>query len=229
MDKEFVSEQFDEMYATGGTAGIYDLPYRQSGYYPLFRRVQRILQARGVSSVLEVGCGTGAFAHLLHDASPGMRYAGFDFSPVAVERACERFGRPERFAVGDARSPASYSTATDAIVCTEVLEHISEDLEVIGLWKPGTFCVCSVPNFDADNHVRFFRSVDEVRERYAGLIDIHSIAKVKKPFLSDLSWRNRLRALRWNRYRPARILTILGLRSFEKLGGWFVLQGTKRT
>lgn len=227
VNQEFESNQYDRIYAEGGTQKIYDLPYRHSGYYPLFREVARTLWARGTKAVLEVGCGTGGLAHLLQDEGR-VNYRGFDFSPVAVERARARVGGPNLYFVGDARDAANYVGDYDTIVCTEVLEHIEADLEVIASWAPGIGCVCSVPNFDADNHVRFFRSEDEVRSRYGKLLDIGRVVRVKKPFLGDISWASYARALRWNRYRPSRLAAIAGLSSFDNAGGWFVFSGRRR-
>lgn len=227
MKQEFESAQYDRIYSEGGAEKIYEVPYRHSGYYPLFRAVARALKARGTQSLLEVGCGSGGLAHLLSEQG-GLRYRGFDFSPVAVDRARIRLGQSDFFFVGDARKPESYTGEYDTIVCTEVLEHIEADLEVVAGWRPGTAVVCSVPNFDADNHVRHFRSENEVRKRYGELLDIESVVRVKKPFLSDISWGSYARALRWNRYRPARLAAILGFASFDELGGWFVFSGRRK-
>ena len=60
---EFKSDQYDAIYAGGGAERIYDLPYQSSGYYPLFKHVHRVLSRVPIQSVLEVGCGTGGFAH----------------------------------------------------------------------------------------------------------------------------------------------------------------------
>jgi len=228
MNKEFESTQYDQIYYSGGADKIYDLPYRQSGYFPLFQEVLRTLKANGATSVLEVGCGTGGFAHLLFDQGGRVRYRGFDFSGVAVDRSRARTRRSDLFFVGDARRPDSYAGEFDSIVCTEVLEHINCDLEVIENWRPGIFCVCSVPNFDADNHVRFFCSKGEVQQRYGTLIDIKSVVQIKKPVLLDISWRGYARALRWNRYRPRQVMEILGMTSFDKEGGWYVFSGPRR-
>lgn len=228
MSKEYVSEQYDKIYSTGGYEGVYDLPYWHSNYLPLFTEVHRLLTQRGCRSVLEVGCGTGAFAHLLRDKSPAVRYRGFDFSPVAVGRSAARLGTTDSFFVADARREESYAGQWDAIVCTEVLEHIDADLEVVARWRRDMYCVCSVPNFDADNHVRFFRHEDEIKQRYGDLIEIERVHRITKPFLSDTSPRNTARHLWWNRYRPARALAILGLASFDDLGGWFVFSGKRK-
>ena len=227
MAHEWASDQYDAVYATGGEDGIYDLPYQHSGYFPLFKAVADALADRPTASILEVGCGTGGFAQLWTDRHAGARIRGFDFSPVAVQRA-QRRTAAARFFVGDARDPANYDEPHDALVCTEVLEHIEEDLAVVQQWRPGTFCVCSVPNFPAENHVRHFVDEAQVLQRYGAFFDAVHIRRVKKPYLYDISPANRWRQIRWNRYRPRTLAKILGWSSFEEAGGWFVLAGTKR-
>lgn len=221
-----VAETYDAMYRTGGYEGVYELSYRRSRYYPLFRAVLAELIRREADSVLEVGCGVGTFATMLLEKTR-IEYTGFDFSPVAVSTAIRRTGRREAFYVGDATSETSYARQYSTIVCTEVLEHIEADRRAIEIWRAGTDCICSVPNFDAETHVRHFASEDEVRQRYGDLIDIRSIRRVKAPALTDLSWRSYLQAIRWNRYRPKRLLDIFGFASFDE-GGWFLFSGTRR-
>src|SRR5205823_3402358 len=167
-------------------------------------------------------------AHLLIEKT-AIDYRGFDFSEVAVRKAIARTGRADAFYMGDATSPATYEgQSADCIVCTEVLEHLEQDLEAIANWRPGTFCVCSVPNFDADTHVRFFLSHTDVRTRYGNLIDIERMRRIRQPEISDISLSSRLRELRWNRYRPRRLIAILGVTTFKSNGGWFLFSGTRK-
>jgi SAM-dependent methyltransferase len=156
-----------------------------------------------------------------------IRYRGFDFSPVAVERARARLVGSQDFFVSDARLLESYAVAAEAIVCTEVLEHIQDDLDVIQHWPKGSYCICSVPNFDADNHVRFFRNAEQVRARYGSLLQIDTIDQIKKPVIDDLSPAHFWRAVRWNRYRPRRLAELFGFGSFEQIGGWFIFCGRR--
>jgi hypothetical protein len=136
--------------------------------------------------------------------------------------------RSEGFWVGDARQPQNYEGSFDAVVCTEVLEHIEADREVVALWPKGVHCICSIPNFEADTHVRVFGSEQQVQERYGDLIEISTIRRIKKPYLFDLSWQSYWRELRWNRYRPERLRKILGFESFERGGGWFLFTGRRQ-
>ncbi len=221
-------ETYDAMFAKGGAGGVFDLPYRHSGYYPLFNAVAKMLVAARPQRVLEVGCGTGQMAHLLLDRG-GIDYQGFDFSPLAVDKARRRTRIHDRFAVADATMLETYSGREyDAIVCTEVLEHIEQDLGAIAHWRQGTFCVCSVPNYDADTHVRYFRSEEEVRSRYSPLIEIGNLRRLNKPMLTDLSLASWLRAVRWNRYRPDRLKWLFGFSDFDRDGGWYVFSGLRR-
>lgn len=230
MEKAVQSKElYDSMYTEGGFEGVYNLPYQHSAYYPLFKRVLQEVLTGNARSLLEVGCGSGAFAHMVMDKT-NLGYHGFDFSSVAVEKSIARTGRQDVFYEADATSPAAYDGKQfDCIVCTEVLEHIEKDLDAIARWPSGTLCICSVPNFDADSHVRFFHSEKEVHDRYGKLMDFTSIVRIKKPALSDISTPNILRALKWNRYRPRQLMEILGIGSFDSLGGWFLFWGRKRS
>ena len=139
-----------------------------------------------------------------------------------------RTGAQAGFAVGDARAPQCYAAGCDydVIVCTEVLEHVPEDLEVIGCWPHGKVVIATVPNFDSPYHVRFFQDAEAVRARYRQVIAIDAISVVKKPYLTDISPANYWRALRWARYRPRELIKILGWGRRADSGCWFILSGT---
>lgn len=226
--KRQVASTYDEMFSQGGFGGVFDLPYRRSPYFPLFRSVRQLVASRNPAIVLEVGCGTGSMAQYLFDTGTAAGYTGFDFSPIAVDKARHRTGRRECFFVGDATLSATYQNLEyDTVICTEVLEHIEDDLTAVSHWKTGTYCVCSVPNYDADTHVRHFRSEQEVVDRYGGLIDIDKVVRRRKPFLDDLTAANWIRAVKWNRYRPDRLRWLFGLSNFDRDGGWFILSGVR--
>jgi peptidoglycan/xylan/chitin deacetylase (PgdA/CDA1 family)/SAM-dependent methyltransferase len=204
-----------------------DNPCSHAIFYPLFREVLNNIGQHGSRSILEVGCGGGLLATILLQKS-GAAYRGFDFSEIAIHQASYRTGRPELLSRADARDARSYELDYDTIICTEVLEHIDDDLDVIRNWKAGTWCVCSVPNFDWDSHVRFFRSCAEVKGRYGELIDIEAIMKIPRPVMPGGDVRRYLRNLRWSRNDPSQLLGFLGIQTFERLGGWFLFWGVKR-
>jgi 2-polyprenyl-3-methyl-5-hydroxy-6-metoxy-1,4-benzoquinol methylase len=80
--------------------------------------------------VLEIGCGPGQLARFLCDR--GLRsYTGFDFSPRAIEMArAQGTGYP--FTVDNALTTClMLQPDYDLVICTEVLEHIEADLDII--------------------------------------------------------------------------------------------------
>lgn len=222
MGQEAASSVYDEMHSEEDIK----IPIKKSFFYRLYRRVVAEVERRGIDSVLEVGCGAGSLAELLL-AETKVQYRGFDFSPMGVHRAAQRNGRRDLFFVSDARDPASYQSPYTGIVCTEVLEHITFDLDVVSLWKPGTQCICSVPNFAYPTHVRHFCHEDEVRARYGKLIDIDSVVRVPKPVYTGNTLREYLRKVRWAREQPKKMLGLLGVNTFEWYSGWFLFSGTK--
>jgi 2-polyprenyl-3-methyl-5-hydroxy-6-metoxy-1,4-benzoquinol methylase len=174
-----------------------------SPYYVLYRQICKLIVQAKLRSVLEVGCGSGVLAEML--IGSGMSYTGFDFSPVAVEKAKTR-NPAQRFFVGDATDTSVYDVPYDGIVCCEVLEHLEDDLKAVELWKHGALCICSVPNFDYESHVRFFRSEAEVAEHYGKLLDISCIVRVTKSASANLTWAEYFRRIRWARNQPTYLL-----------------------
>ena len=139
--------------------------YTQAQHYFLWAViVDRIVRA-GVQSVLEIGCGPGQLACLIRDKKIS-KYHGFDFSPKRIKQAkrvCPEF----TFSVEDAYETDLFATYDyDAVICTEFLEHLEEDVEVINRIRSGARFYGTVPNFLYTSHVRHFRNETEVLSRY---------------------------------------------------------------
>jgi len=147
--------------------------YTGSPFFFLFSIMADRIIRSGISSVLDIGCGSAQIAPLLHDR--GLEeYVGFDFSPKRIEHAkksCPGF----RFEVADAFNTDLYQSVTySAVICSEFLEHVEKDTEILKKIPPGKLFFGAVPNYPLKNHVRYFNSSEEVYERY-------------KPFFSKLT------------------------------------------
>ena len=158
-------EWYDYVY---GESKEYQSEYYESPYYFLWTilldRIRKLPSAR----ILEIGCGSGQFARLL--AAHGFKdYLGFDFSRKAIELA--QISAPEmEFVVADAlQTELLERTDFGVIICTEVLEHIEQDLKLLERIPAGMRCLCTVPNFPHYSHVRHFENLAEVSRRYESL------------------------------------------------------------
>jgi predicted TPR repeat methyltransferase len=149
----------------------YAVSGQDSGYAPVWERVVAGLRAQGAKRILDLGCGPGQFAQYLSAAWPEVKYIGLDFSTVAVAKARQRCPQhlfeQRDLTVTNLDDLPSF----DTVVCTEVLEHIENDREVLAALPEGSAIAASVPNFDAFGHIRFFRDEAEVRKRYGVLFD----------------------------------------------------------
>ena len=156
----------------------YHWPYPQSRYYFLWAVIVDRVRRSGLPRVLEIGCGPGQLAAFLLDQGVE-QYTGIDFSPVAVEIARAK-AHGARLIVGDARTSSIYTEFKyDIIICTEVLEHIQDDLIVLDRFPAGTRCLCTVPNFPYESHVRHFRDAGEVAARYSSFFGDFDVAGFK--------------------------------------------------
>ncbi len=168
------AEWYDEMYRIN--RDVYDLAPSDSSYLPAWQELVRRIPPD--AAVLEVGCGSGQLAQLLLER--GLRdYTGFDFSAEAIALARARVPQAH-FEVDDARSTRLFADATyDVVVCTEVLEHVGDDLALVRRPRPGARLVATVPSFDSASHLRHFTTVDEVRERYGALLEEPDVTPVQ--------------------------------------------------
>jgi SAM-dependent methyltransferase len=82
--------------------------------------VSRFIEANGIRSVTDLGCGDWQFSHLM-DWS-GVEYLGFDVVPEIVERNRSRFSQPNlRFEVF---ASVEALPGGDLLLAKEVLQHL---------------------------------------------------------------------------------------------------------
>jgi len=89
------------------------------------------LLGRRVASVLDVGCGEGAWFPLLRALRPRLRYLGLDTSDYAVRR----FGRSRNVRRGSwgQLSELRFDDPFDLVVCSDALHYVRTSEVVLGL------------------------------------------------------------------------------------------------
>jgi len=144
-------------------------------WIPRFRSIAKVMTP--VEEVLDLGCGNGVLAAFLwHNVGHRARYVGVDFSKGPI-RDAKKGNKKEGHKmaefylrkVEDVAKILSKHWKDDVrptVVCTEVLEHVKDDLAIVKAIPSGTRCVFTVPHFDAPSHVRWFPEVKDVHNRY---------------------------------------------------------------
>jgi SAM-dependent methyltransferase len=161
----------------------YECPYHESRYYFLWLLIADRIRRDGFRRILDIGCGAGQLAALLRDQGID-DYVGVDFSETAIAMARRQLPHGH-FVVVDARTTELYDTLNyEVLICTEVLEHIEDDMAVVARIKPGVRCICTVPNFPYKSHVRHFSDAAEVAARYRDYfreLDVMTVASNSSP------------------------------------------------
>jgi SAM-dependent methyltransferase len=100
---------------------------------PMSNHTRRLIwsfaQRLDFRSVLDVGCGQGSSLELIAARRPDVELAGVDFSATAIELARKRVPRGT-FSELDLTRGALARTF-DLVVCSDVLEHIPDDLAAL--------------------------------------------------------------------------------------------------
>jgi len=152
----------------------YKCKYDKSFYFPLWGKIISEYLLKN-DKMLELGCGTGQFAHYLWDKG-FINYYGVDFSPVAISTA--RGFSKQIFGIADIEKDNEFYNGEEfkTILCLETLEHI-DDIETISKIKSGITFIATVPSFDDKGHVRHFKNMNEITNRYEKFINFDKIEK----------------------------------------------------
>ncbi|MBM7623040.1 methyltransferase domain-containing protein [Sporohalobacter salinus] len=173
--QEKQADFYNNMYSDGGYKKMYFKHYEETPYIEVWKRAVEIIDDILNPKIIDIGCGPGQFANLLFDEGV-TNYKGIDFSKKAIELARKRNPEyKELFQTDNAYSSDIFSSNYNIVILFEILEHISDDVSIVNRIKSGSQILFSVPNFNSESHVRFFKSKSQIIERYNKLISIDNI------------------------------------------------------
>ena len=90
------------------------------------RRMYELLMEAEPRRVLDAGCGEGFVVDYLARQNPDLELTGVDLSEGAIAYAQDRFGDRGTFRTGSVYELPFPDDAFDAVVCSEVLEHLDD-------------------------------------------------------------------------------------------------------
>jgi SAM-dependent methyltransferase len=165
-------------------------------YGPFSRHLRRIIKKMirplDFKSVLDVGCGQGSFLKELQTEFPDIRAHGIDISRTAVELARKRMPDGQFYVVDITET--FLDDICDLVVCSEVLEHIPDDLLALQNLKKmtGKYLLVSTPQgkmrkFEKQvGHVRNYAPGELVKKIESSGFKILSVVEWGFPFYSPL-------------------------------------------
>lgn len=178
MTSTFTADWYDEAMVAPGAPAM--LPLEESPWLPVYERIAAGIEPN--EDVVDLGCGTGRFIELLYRRNHYGPIIGVDWSMAALAEA-ERYAHPRhREAVEpqwDLRDladwePNPYRAGNTIYVCTEVLEHLEDDVGLVRRIPPGHRFMFSVPNYHSASHLRTFPGLGGIWDRYARYLTFQS-------------------------------------------------------
>jgi 2-polyprenyl-3-methyl-5-hydroxy-6-metoxy-1,4-benzoquinol methylase len=181
MRPEKDDKYYNEVYNKYKHYGL-DIDSNKCNYIELYRKV--IEKLKMTDKILEIGCGTGHMANIL--IAEGYDYQfGFDFSEVGIIMCRVRTGKNEKFANQNVYDFDFNTVDFDTVISLEVFEHLDNDLDVLSRIPVGKRVIFSVPNFDDVAHVRYFKTIDDVKKRFKPLFKKFTVEQLGNIYIVD--------------------------------------------
>ena len=176
MSKTFTADWYDAAMTEPDAPAM--LPLEESPWLQVYERLVAMIEPH--EEVVDLGCGTGRFIELLRRSNHYAKTIGVDWSSSALEEASgyvsgnglhDPSWRLEDLADWQADAERAGNTV---FVCSEVLEHLPEDIDLVRRIPPGHRFLFTVPNFESESHLRIFPDVGDVWRRYSSLLTFRS-------------------------------------------------------
>lgn len=122
---------------------------------PAYRRRARLvlesLQLTPATKVLDVGSGRGFYLQSILELSPKTAVFGIDKNPSYVAIASRLLAKTNaKISEGDATNLPFTKGSMDVVICSELLEHVPDDVQVLHeifrVLKPGGRAILTVPS-----------------------------------------------------------------------------------
>lgn len=91
-----------------------------------YEKLADVVRQSECETLLDAGCGEGFVVDFLTRTIPDLKVTGVDVSEEAIEYAKEHFGDNARFRTGSVYKLPFSDRSFDAVLCSEVLEHLDD-------------------------------------------------------------------------------------------------------
>lgn len=162
MNKDFYNSDFLK---AGGA-------YSKGHYAQRNKQFAEYLKNISVKTVFEAACAEGNLAwYILSNNKEIVRYTASDYAEEGLKLAYTNLkefidsGRAELVNIDAEKWRQIAEYKPEMFICT-CLEHLQNDLKIIAALPKGAWIVMSLPNFMCQGHLRSFKTMKNVYERY---------------------------------------------------------------
>ena len=97
-----------------------------------YRYALKAIESISPSSLIDIGCGPGAFLCAVHERFPGIRLGALDLSEEMIKETAARLGSSVNAVAGDAEDMPLKSGSYDIVTCNMSLHHHPRPVKSLG-------------------------------------------------------------------------------------------------
>lgn len=125
-NKENSKKTFDKQAISYDTAMVGE--HARNLYAPILKKLK---QEEHVSSLLDLGCGTGALLESIFNLHITKQLSGIDLSPNMIEEAKKKIGDNAKLYIGDAENLPFEDSLFDTVICNDSFHHYPSPDKVV--------------------------------------------------------------------------------------------------
>lgn len=123
--KEDSRKSFDKQAATYDT-GKYGAHSRRQ-----YNHIIKKISEYNISSLLDVGCGTGEMLRLISETYPKIKLTGVDISPNMLDKAKSKIGNIANLIISDSEKLPFDDNSFELVMCNDSFHHYPSPLNVL--------------------------------------------------------------------------------------------------
>jgi ubiquinone/menaquinone biosynthesis C-methylase UbiE len=132
VERHYLDKDSDDLDSSFNSNSIY-----RHSYYETKLKAAEALDLKGHEILVDIGCGQGHLMRLLHEFHSNLEEIGIDINLTDLKKAKRRNNdHSSEFILSDASHLPFKNICFDRVVCTAVLEHVTNEKEVLDeIWR----------------------------------------------------------------------------------------------
>lgn len=138
----------------------------ESSYPAHWRFFLDLIKKKGYKSILDIGCGVGAYSKLIKDNCPDIQYTGIDYSDAAIKIAQKQWGFGTFMCLDYKELDEDFLDGFDLVhlgAFLDVLPNGNDALEFILTKKPKNLLISRIEITKNPSHFTVYNAYDTIQ------------------------------------------------------------------